>query len=219
MQAGTAIVTVQRQLGSSGIVKVIYNTTDGTARSGTDYVPTTGQLLWAEGDRSDRNISIPLNRNSGARAFQVPPTAPVSLTPNFFVSLALVSGSAGFLGSPRSTVLFITNQPPQTPPETLVSSTADAQPTAVSSSTAGVDPNAGTDPPQLSSTGSVAPPTNPEPVKPVITQPVPPDIPTLSSTGVNRPPGQTESAASQTLSFAPIQSLLLALFISAILIL
>jgi len=50
-------------------VSVNYRTADYTAGdapsaiSGTDYTPVTGQLTWADGDRSDRQITVPILTN------------------------------------------------------------------------------------------------------------------------------------------------------------
>jgi uncharacterized delta-60 repeat protein len=65
-QDKSAVVTVRRMGGATGSVSVSYRTADYTgtdaplATSGTDYTPVTGQLTWADGDRSDRQIAIPI---------------------------------------------------------------------------------------------------------------------------------------------------------------
>jgi uncharacterized delta-60 repeat protein len=65
-QDKSAIVTVRRMGGATGSVRVSYRTADYTgaeappATSGTDYTPVTGQLTWADGDRSDRQITVPI---------------------------------------------------------------------------------------------------------------------------------------------------------------
>ena len=62
----TAVVTVRRMGGAAGEVSVAYQTADYTAGdataaiSGTDYTPVTGNLTWADGDRSDRQITVPI---------------------------------------------------------------------------------------------------------------------------------------------------------------
>lgn len=61
-----AVVTVRRMGGAVGDVSVAYRTADyqGTdaaaATSGADYTPVTGRLTWADGDRSDRQITVPI---------------------------------------------------------------------------------------------------------------------------------------------------------------
>ncbi|MGJ8697377.1 MAG: Calx-beta domain-containing protein [Verrucomicrobiaceae bacterium] len=59
-QCGTATVTVQRQFSDSGAVTVNYATANGTALAGTDYYPASGTLTWADGDLSDKTITIPI---------------------------------------------------------------------------------------------------------------------------------------------------------------
>ncbi len=55
----TATVTVSRSGGSSGLVTVSYNTEDGSALSGLDYVATNGVLVFSNAVVS-RTISIPI---------------------------------------------------------------------------------------------------------------------------------------------------------------
>jgi hypothetical protein len=68
-QDQSAVVTVRRMGGGTGAVSVTYRTADYTgadappATSGTDYTPVTGQLTWADGDRSDRQITVPILTN------------------------------------------------------------------------------------------------------------------------------------------------------------
>jgi uncharacterized delta-60 repeat protein len=70
-QDKTAVVTVRRMGGAAGAVSVAYQTADYTgadvpsAISGTDYSPVTGRLTWADGDRSDRQITVPILTDSG----------------------------------------------------------------------------------------------------------------------------------------------------------
>jgi hypothetical protein len=65
-QDKTAVMTVRRTGGAAGAVSVAYQTADykGTdatsAISGTDYTPMSGRLTWADGDRSDRQITVPI---------------------------------------------------------------------------------------------------------------------------------------------------------------
>ncbi|MBT8044103.1 MAG: hypothetical protein KJO79_04055, partial [Verrucomicrobiae bacterium] len=59
-QSGTAHVVVQRKFSSSGTVSVNYATSDGTATSGDDYYPTSGTLIWSDGDMADKTIIIPI---------------------------------------------------------------------------------------------------------------------------------------------------------------
>jgi uncharacterized delta-60 repeat protein len=65
-QDQSAVVTIRRTGGATGPVSVKYRTADYTggdapsAKPGTDYAAVTGQLTWADGDRSDRQITIPV---------------------------------------------------------------------------------------------------------------------------------------------------------------
>jgi uncharacterized delta-60 repeat protein len=65
-QDQSAVVTVRRMGGATGAVSVTYRTADYTgadappATSGTDYTAVAGQLTWADGDRSDRQITVPI---------------------------------------------------------------------------------------------------------------------------------------------------------------
>ena len=56
--AGTAIITVQRTDGSSGIVSVTYATSNGTALSGTDYTTASGTLTWLDGDATNKSFTV-----------------------------------------------------------------------------------------------------------------------------------------------------------------
>src|SRR5262249_15731220 len=62
----TAVVTVRRMGGAAGEVSVAYQTaaytgTDApSATPGVDYTPVTGRLTWAGGDRTDRQITVPI---------------------------------------------------------------------------------------------------------------------------------------------------------------
>jgi uncharacterized delta-60 repeat protein len=68
-QDQSAVLTVRRMGGATGSVSVSYRTEDYTgadapsATSGTDYTPVTGHLTWADGDRSDRQITVPILTN------------------------------------------------------------------------------------------------------------------------------------------------------------
>jgi uncharacterized delta-60 repeat protein len=65
-QDKAAVVTVRRMGGATGLVSVSYQTADYTgtdappATPGTDYTPVTGQLSWGDGDRTDRQITVPV---------------------------------------------------------------------------------------------------------------------------------------------------------------
>ena len=57
--AGSVSVLVHR-IGGSGAIDVAFRTTMGTATAGTDFTQTSGKLSWADGDFSDRTISVPI---------------------------------------------------------------------------------------------------------------------------------------------------------------
>ncbi|NJO15776.1 MAG: tandem-95 repeat protein [Thioploca sp.] len=56
----TATVTVRRTGSCDGIVTVDYTTQAVTATVNTDYTPISGKITWADGDCSDKVISIPI---------------------------------------------------------------------------------------------------------------------------------------------------------------
>ena len=58
--AASFTLTVHRTGGSTGAVSVMYGTADATAATGTDYTATSGTLTWADGDATDKTITVPL---------------------------------------------------------------------------------------------------------------------------------------------------------------
>lgn len=56
---GSAIITVNRTNGHSGIVSVRFGTTNGTALAGVHYVTTNGSLVFADGELT-KSFSIPI---------------------------------------------------------------------------------------------------------------------------------------------------------------
>jgi uncharacterized delta-60 repeat protein len=86
----TATVTFRRTGGAAGAVSVAYNTADypvgdvATASAGQDYTPASGRLTWADGDRSDRQVSVTILANTG----------PPQLSKRFVVALSDVQGGA-----------------------------------------------------------------------------------------------------------------------------
>lgn len=59
-QCGTASIIVERNFAYNGAVSVNYATTADTATVGTDYYDVSGTLTWADGDTSDRTITVPI---------------------------------------------------------------------------------------------------------------------------------------------------------------
>jgi hypothetical protein len=58
---GQATVTVERFDGVGGAVSVDYETSDGSASTGSDYSPTSGTLNWAAGDSADKTFTVPVS--------------------------------------------------------------------------------------------------------------------------------------------------------------
>lgn len=55
-----AVLQVRRRGGSVGTIAVDYATEPGTALEGTDFIPTTGRLVWNNADISVKTILIPI---------------------------------------------------------------------------------------------------------------------------------------------------------------
>jgi len=55
---GTVTLRVERTEGSNGEISVDYATSDTSATAGEDYVATSGTLTWADGDQSEKTITI-----------------------------------------------------------------------------------------------------------------------------------------------------------------
>jgi len=70
-EGDNAVVTIRRTGGATGDVSVAYRTAGyggadaALATSGADYTPVTGRLTWADGDRSDRQITVPIMADGG----------------------------------------------------------------------------------------------------------------------------------------------------------
>ena len=72
--AGSTIITVRRTGGSSGEISVHYETHNGTATEGQDYVGQSGRLSWADGDVSEKMISVSItddNLSEGGERFHI----------------------------------------------------------------------------------------------------------------------------------------------------
>lgn len=60
-ESGDCVVAaVTRTGGSNGVVVVPFSTVDGSAQAGADYVPQSGVLTFADGDTSEKLITIPI---------------------------------------------------------------------------------------------------------------------------------------------------------------
>lgn len=58
--AGTHVVTVSRVQGSEGSLNAVIETSNLLAQSGSDYTATSVPLTWADGDTSDKLVSVPI---------------------------------------------------------------------------------------------------------------------------------------------------------------
>jgi streptogramin lyase/C4-type Zn-finger protein len=79
--ASTVTLTVRRVGGTNGELTVNYATTAGTATDGSDYVGATGTLTWADGDSSDKTLTVTIIDDSlseGNETFTVTLSDPVS---------------------------------------------------------------------------------------------------------------------------------------------
>ncbi len=94
--AGTATITVTRVSGSTGAVSVDFNTSDGTAIAGSDYIATSGTLNFADGETT-KTITIVILLDSVSESDEA-----------LNVVLSNVTGGAT-LGSPNQAVLTIEN--------------------------------------------------------------------------------------------------------------
>ncbi|WP_367874803.1 Calx-beta domain-containing protein [Luteolibacter sp. Populi] len=78
-QAGTASLTLTRSNNSAGAVSVHWATAPGTATSPADFSTSSGDVTWANGDGSDKIITIPITADStpeGPQDFTVTLSAP-----------------------------------------------------------------------------------------------------------------------------------------------
>ncbi|MGJ8639759.1 MAG: Calx-beta domain-containing protein [Opitutaceae bacterium] len=102
--AGTVDVTVRR-LYPNGAITLSYATSDGSAIAGEDYEADSGTLFWADGDDTDRTISITLNTDSdieGVEDFTITlsdPTPGVLINGEESVTVSIldVSSEIGFV--------------------------------------------------------------------------------------------------------------------------
>jgi len=92
----TALITVIRTNGSSGIVSVTYNTFDGTALSGSKYIATNGNLTFGDGQTS-QSFAVPIVNTATAEG-----------TEYFSVALSNPTGNAG-LAIPTNATVSIYN--------------------------------------------------------------------------------------------------------------
>jgi uncharacterized delta-60 repeat protein len=80
-----AVVRVGRSGGSTGAVSVRYDTAAVSAQAGSDFAAATGRLDWADGDASERSITVPI----------APGDASVEPPEQFTVVISQSGGGAG----------------------------------------------------------------------------------------------------------------------------
>ena len=92
-QAGNAILTLKRAFNAIGVASVNYTTASGTATSGTDFLPVSGSVTWANGDLADQQIFVPIR-----------PDAVADGAENFTVTLSGATGGALILSQSVATI-------------------------------------------------------------------------------------------------------------------
>ncbi len=105
--AGTVTLTVTRSGGTAGPITVNYASADNTAAAPADYTAVSGQLSWADGDGSSRQIVVPIVDD-----------AVVEGNETFTVTLTDLPGG-GFVGSPSSVTVTILDNDQAEPIPTL----------------------------------------------------------------------------------------------------
>jgi alpha-tubulin suppressor-like RCC1 family protein len=104
--AGTAKVIVKRAGTQWGSLSVDYVTSDGSALAGSDYTTTSGTLTWADGNKTDKIITIPILN-----------TAVAAPTKGFWVTLSNPTNTLvpAYLGITTSTRIWIVSDHPAVP--------------------------------------------------------------------------------------------------------
>ncbi|NWG01122.1 MAG: IPTL-CTERM sorting domain-containing protein [Thermoanaerobaculaceae bacterium] len=105
--AGTVTLTVTRTGGSTGAITVNYASANGTASSPGDYTAVSGQLTWADGDTSNRQIVVPIVND-----------ALVEGNETFTVTLTDLPGN-GYVGTPSTATVTILDDDTAEPIPTL----------------------------------------------------------------------------------------------------
>ncbi|EDN69795.1 Na-Ca exchanger/integrin-beta4 [Beggiatoa sp. PS] len=92
---GEVIMTVTRNGNGLGEVLVDYETVDGTAKAGEDYIVTTGTLKWFSGDNYTQTVAIPIIFDRTIEA-------------NETLQFRLSNVTNGTLGTPNQVTITIT---------------------------------------------------------------------------------------------------------------
>jgi hypothetical protein len=74
--ASSALVTIYRGGSTSGTTTVGYTTIDGSAVAGSDYVATSGNVSWQDGDSSSRTVIVPVANSANDKSFAFALTDP-----------------------------------------------------------------------------------------------------------------------------------------------
>lgn len=103
---GSVTLTLKRYGSSAGAVSIDYTTTAGTATAGEDYTATSGTISWADGDATDKTISVSVTQDTAIESlekFQVTLSNPVGHI--------TAAGSATIAITDDDTPVTITTQP------------------------------------------------------------------------------------------------------------
>ncbi|MCL5097165.1 MAG: hypothetical protein M1608_06505 [Candidatus Omnitrophica bacterium] len=118
-----AFLTVVRTNGSSGVVRVNYGTSDGSATAGLDYVSSNGVLTFADGEtiqtvrvpilndlimEDDETLDVTLSNPSGGAILGTITNATLTIINNNFIYGNLVLGSSQFQVNENGTNAIIT---------------------------------------------------------------------------------------------------------------
>lgn len=57
---GPAVITLQRQGGTTGELTVFYRAVEGTATAGEDFTTVNGSVTWADGEGGERTFTVPI---------------------------------------------------------------------------------------------------------------------------------------------------------------
>ena len=91
---GSIVIPVKRLNNNLGAVSISYSTANRTATAGSDYVATSGTLNWANGDSTDKNITVAIINDNVAEGSE-----------SFVISLTNVNGA--ILGTPTTAEVTI----------------------------------------------------------------------------------------------------------------
>lgn len=97
-EGAAATITITRTGGSDGPVSLNYATSNGTAIAGSDYVPSSGILSWADGDAAAKTLLV----------YALTDTAS---DPNETVTVTLSNPVNTTLGAPSTGIVTITDVP------------------------------------------------------------------------------------------------------------